>query len=174
MFTLANSCLTTSNLHWFMDLTFQVLMQYYYLQHWTLFPSPVTSTIGHCFYSFTPLECMTLQNNREILRTLKEREVLFYLTTYFLYIKYGWYTILCYCQVYNVVIQHLHALWNGHQYKLNNHLLPYKIIIMLFIIFLMLYSTSYWLIFSITRSFYFLIPFTFFTQPLTSLPSGNY
>ena len=48
MFTLAISCLTTSNLPWFMDLTFQVPMQYCSLQHWTLFPSPVTSTTGCC------------------------------------------------------------------------------------------------------------------------------
>ena len=37
MFTLAISCLTTSNLPWFMDLTSQVPMQYFSLQHWTLF-----------------------------------------------------------------------------------------------------------------------------------------
>ena len=49
MFTLAISCLTTSNLPWFMDLTFQVPMQYCSLQHWTLLPSPVTSTPGCCF-----------------------------------------------------------------------------------------------------------------------------
>ena len=49
MFTLAISCLTTSNLPWFMDLTFQVPMQCYSLQHWTLLPSPVTSTTGCCF-----------------------------------------------------------------------------------------------------------------------------
>ena len=42
MFTLAIFCLTTSNSSWFMDLTFQ--------QHWTLLPSPVTSTTGHCFH----------------------------------------------------------------------------------------------------------------------------
>ena len=36
MFTLASSCLITSNLPWFMDLTFQVPMQYCSLQHWTL------------------------------------------------------------------------------------------------------------------------------------------
>ena len=48
-FTLAISCLTTSNLPRFMDLTFQVPMQYYSLQHWTLLPSPVTSTTGCCF-----------------------------------------------------------------------------------------------------------------------------
>ena len=49
MFTLAISCLTTSNLPWFMDLPFQVPMQYYSLQHWTLLPSPVISTSGCCF-----------------------------------------------------------------------------------------------------------------------------
>ena len=49
MFTLAISYLTTSNLPWFVDLTFQVPMQYYSLKHWTLLPSPVTSTTGHCF-----------------------------------------------------------------------------------------------------------------------------
>ena len=48
MFTLAISYLTTSNLHWFMDLTFQV-SGYCSLQSWTLLPSPVTSTTGHCF-----------------------------------------------------------------------------------------------------------------------------
>ena len=49
MFTFAISCLTTSNLPWFMDLTFQVPMQYCSLQHRTLLPSPVTSTTGCCF-----------------------------------------------------------------------------------------------------------------------------
>ena len=48
-FTLAISCLATSYLPWFMDLTFQVLMQYCSLQHQTLLLSPVTSTIGYCF-----------------------------------------------------------------------------------------------------------------------------
>ena len=49
MFTLAISCLTTSTLPWFMDLTFQVPMQYCSLQHRTLLLSPVTSTAGYCF-----------------------------------------------------------------------------------------------------------------------------
>ena len=49
MFTLAISCLTTSNLPWFMDLTFQVPRQYCSLQHQTLLPSPVTYTTGCCF-----------------------------------------------------------------------------------------------------------------------------
>ena len=49
MFTLVISCLTTSNLPWFMDLTIQVPMQYYSLYLWTLLLSPVTSTTGCCF-----------------------------------------------------------------------------------------------------------------------------
>ena len=43
-FSLAISCLTTSNLPWFMDLTFQVTMQHCSLQHQTLLLSPVPST----------------------------------------------------------------------------------------------------------------------------------
>ena len=49
MLTLAIFCLTTSNLPWFMDLTFQVPMLYSSLQHWTLLTSSVTSTTGYCF-----------------------------------------------------------------------------------------------------------------------------
>ena len=49
MFTLAISYLATSNLPWFMDLTFQVPMQYCCLQHQTLLLSPVISTTGYCF-----------------------------------------------------------------------------------------------------------------------------
>ena len=48
-FTLAISCLTTSNLPWFMDLTFHFPMQYCSLQHQTLLLSPVTSTAGYSF-----------------------------------------------------------------------------------------------------------------------------
>ena len=48
-FTLAISCLTTANLPWFIDLTFQVPVQYCSLQHRTFLPSPVTSTTGCCF-----------------------------------------------------------------------------------------------------------------------------
>ena len=48
-FTLSISCFTTSNWPWFMDLTFQIPMQYWSLQHQTLPLSPVTSTTGCCF-----------------------------------------------------------------------------------------------------------------------------
>ena len=46
-FTRAFTCLTTSNLPWFMDLTVQVPMQYCSLQHRTLLLLPVTSTAGY-------------------------------------------------------------------------------------------------------------------------------
>ena len=44
------SYLTTSNVPWFMDLTFQVPMQYCSLQRRTLLPSLVTFTTGLCFH----------------------------------------------------------------------------------------------------------------------------
>ena len=60
MFTLAISCLTTSNLPLFMDLTFQVPMQYCSLQHWTLLLSPVTSTTG-CYFCFGSISSFFLE-----------------------------------------------------------------------------------------------------------------
>ena len=53
MFTLAISCLIKSNLTWFMDLTFQVSMQYCSLQPWTLLSSPDPSTMERHFH-FSP------------------------------------------------------------------------------------------------------------------------
>ena len=41
--------LTTPSLPWFIDLTFQIPMQYCFLWHRTLRPSPVKSTTGCCF-----------------------------------------------------------------------------------------------------------------------------
>ena len=49
IFTLVICCLTTSNLPWFMDLTFKVPKQYCSWLHWTLLPLPVTSTMGIVF-----------------------------------------------------------------------------------------------------------------------------
>ena len=52
-------CLSLPNLPWFLDLTFQVPMQYCSLQHQTLISPPETfraglffSTLGHTFHSF--------------------------------------------------------------------------------------------------------------------------
>ena len=49
MFNLAISCLTIFYLPWFMDLRFQVSMQYCSLQHPILCSSPDTSTAKHHF-----------------------------------------------------------------------------------------------------------------------------
>ena len=67
IFTLAMSCLTTSNLSWFMDLTFQVPMQYCSLQRRTLLPSPIISKTG-CYFCFGSassflLELLSLSGN---------------------------------------------------------------------------------------------------------------
>ena len=53
MFNLTISCLTTSNLPWFMDLTFLVPMPYCSSPHLTLLLPPDTSATGHnfCFES---------------------------------------------------------------------------------------------------------------------------
>ena len=55
MFTLAISCLTTSNLPWLMHLTLWVLMRCYSLQHWNLLSPQDISTTGFpfCFGSIT-------------------------------------------------------------------------------------------------------------------------
>ena len=50
VFTFAFSCLTTSNLPWLMDLTFQGPMQYCSLQHWTVLSPSDTSTTEHHFH----------------------------------------------------------------------------------------------------------------------------
>ena len=49
VFTLAIACLTKSYLTWFIELTFQIPMQYCSLQCWTLLPSPDTTTVECCF-----------------------------------------------------------------------------------------------------------------------------
>ena len=49
MLALAISCLTTSNLPWFLDLHSRFLWNIVLLQHQTLLRSPVTSTTGGCF-----------------------------------------------------------------------------------------------------------------------------
>ena len=43
-----------------MDLTFQVPVQYCSLEHWTLPPSPVTSTTG-CFFHFGSVSSFSLE-----------------------------------------------------------------------------------------------------------------
>ena len=60
MLTLAISCLTTSNLPWFMDLTFQVPMQYCSLQHWTLIHGPnIPGFYATLFFTASDLASIT-------------------------------------------------------------------------------------------------------------------
>ena len=54
------SHLTTSNFPWFMDVTFQVPMQYCFLQHWTLHSPPGTS-ITECYLCFGPASSFFLE-----------------------------------------------------------------------------------------------------------------
>ena len=68
-FTLAISCLTTSNLPWFIDLTFQVPMQYCSLQHQTLLLSPVTSTeLTRAKTAWQSVYCTHLSKGQEVYR----------------------------------------------------------------------------------------------------------
>ena len=60
VFTLAISCLTTSNLPWFMDLIFQVPVQYCSLSHQTSLSPPDTSTNEHHFH-FSPAASFFLE-----------------------------------------------------------------------------------------------------------------
>ena len=53
--TLAITCLTTSKLPWFMDLRFQVLMQYSSSQHQIFLPSSVTFCFGSVSLFFLEL-----------------------------------------------------------------------------------------------------------------------
>ena len=69
MFIFAISCLTTSNLPWFMDLTFQVPMQYFSLKHWSLLSPLDTAAAGCCFHfgpatlCFLELSVITLHSS---------------------------------------------------------------------------------------------------------------
>ena len=91
MVTRAISCLTTSNLPWFMDLTFQVPMQYCSLQHQSLLLSPVTSTTGHCFHfgSFFILSgVISSLFFSSILNTYQPGEFIFHCHNFFLFILF--------------------------------------------------------------------------------------
>ena len=84
---------------------------------------------------------------------------------FFSLLKYSWFTILYYFQLYSIVI--CIFIYN----------IPYKFIIILLIMFPVLYITFLWLIYFTTGSLYLLILFTyFFLSPYPSLSllcSGN-
>ena len=91
MFPLAISCLTTSNLPWFMDLTFQVPMQYCSLQHWTLLESSVMFTTGHYFCFGLSLHSLGLISplfSGSILGIYQPGEFIFQCHIFFLFILF--------------------------------------------------------------------------------------
>ena len=61
----------------------------------------------------------------------------------------------------------LHTLLSDHQYKSSNHVSSCKFITILFTIFFMLFITTLWLFFFITRNLYVLIPFAYFASHLS-------
>ena len=85
-----------------------------------------------------------------------------------------WYTILCSFLEYYIVIQHLHTLGDDHN-KSSNHLSPYKGMMILLTIFLVLYIRSWWFIYFDTGNLYPYIPFIYFTQSVaTPLSPSNH
>lgn len=96
--------------------------------------------------------------------------------THFLF-KYNLHRILYLFQMYNIVIQQLNKLQNDNHSKSGYHVSPHKVIRIWLSIFPMLYITSPWLIYFITGSVYFLIPFTHFAHThiiLTTLRNRNW
>ena len=88
----------------------------------------------------------------------------------FLKIEILTYNIIFRCTYYTV-IWYLHTLWNDYHHMSRNYLLdPYKLIIILLTIFLMLNITSLWPIYFITGGGYSLIPFTYFLHSLPHSP----
>ena len=91
-FTLVISCLTTSNLPWFMDLTFQVPMQYCSLQHWTF--SSITSHIHNWLvfllwlYLFILSGVLSPLIRRSILGTFPPGEFIFTVVSFCLFILF--------------------------------------------------------------------------------------
>lgn len=76
---------------------------------------------------------------------------------------------LRYFQVYNIYVHYEVITTLSFSYLL----LLYKVITALLTIFPMLFVTSLWLIYFIIESFYYLIPFTFFTHHPAPIPRAT-
>ena len=96
MFTLGISCLTTSNSPWFIDLTYQVTMQYCSLQHWTLLSPPDTSAEQliplwpNCFIFTGAISNCSLLFPSNILNTFQPGELIFWCHIFFCFSCCPW------------------------------------------------------------------------------------
>ena len=89
MFTPAIFCLTTQSLPWFMDLTFQVPIQYCSLQHQTLLLPPDTSTteqflLWPCL--FIPSGAISMLFPSNVLDTFPAKGLIFLCPTFLLFL----------------------------------------------------------------------------------------
>ena len=86
-------------------------------------------------------------------------------------LNYICHTILHWFQVNNIVSQYLYTLWNDHHGKSSYHLSPYRVIIILLTLFLMLYIISSCLSYFIAGSLYILLLQLFLSFLLWEFPS---
>ena len=121
VFTLAISCLTTSNLPWVIGLIFQVPMQCCSLQHWTLLSPPVTSTTGHhsCFGSASSflLDLFICSSPVAYWTPPDLAGSSFGVISFCLFILFMGFSRCTAFQMCCIAIWHLHTLWNGHLSK---------------------------------------------------------
>ena len=91
---------------------------------------------------------------------------------------FGFEVLLTYSTMLVPITQHSDSIFlyiqNDHHNKSSCHLSPYKDITLLLTIFPTLNISYLWLIYFVTGSSYFLISFTYFSHPPSSLPSGNH
>lgn len=92
----------------------------------------------------------------------------------FFLLRYNSHIISHSFQLYNIVIQHVCTLWNGHHNKSSSHLSPYKVNAMSVTLFAMMYITSWWLFYC--WKFILLDPLHPFLPPHHHhpFPSGNH
>ena len=114
MFTLAISCLTTSNLPWFMNLTFQVPMPYCSLQHRTLFHHQTHSQLGIVStwaLLFIPSEAISVLFSNSILGTYQPGSLSFSVISFCLFILFKTTVSKLPSIVVIVKILHQHKCW---------------------------------------------------------------
>ena len=108
MFTLAISCLTTSSLPWFMDLTFQVPMQYCSLHYQSLLSLPDTSPT-ECLFCFGPAASFFL----ELLVVVLHSSPVAYWTPFNLEAEGSSFSVICLCLFIQFMSFSQPVYWSG-------------------------------------------------------------